>query len=132
MQSVGRQLAVFTLGMVLFVLLAAGPSFAVAGWKGVEGLLYASLLCLIPGWMTVFVSDLLRHRESSAYIVLVGTGFRMVFVLAGMVVVNALRADLGFREFTVWLIVSYLVALALETWAVLAPAPAASRSSVVD
>ena len=132
MQSVGRQLAVFTFGMMLYVLLVSGLSFAVAGWRGVEGLLYASLLCLIPGWMTVFVSDLLKHRESSAYIVLVGTGFRMLFVLAGMVAVNSLRADLGFREFTVWLIVSYLVALALETWAVLVPAPAASRSPVVD
>lgn len=130
MQSVGRQLAVFTFGMMLYVLLVSGLSFAVAGWRGMEGLLYASLLCLIPGWMTVFVSDLLKHRESSAYIVLVGTGFRMVFVLAGMVAVKSLRPDLGFREFTVWLIVSYLVALALETWAVLAPA--ASRSPVVD
>ena len=130
MQSVGRQLAVFTLGMMLYVLLVSGLSFAVAGWRGMEGLLYASLLCLIPGWMTVFVSDLLKHRESSAYIVLVGTGFRILFVLAGMVAVKSLRPDLGFREFTVWLIVSYLVALALETWAVLVPA--ASRSSVVD
>ena len=130
MQSVGRQLAVFTLGMMLYVLLVSGLSFAVAGWRGMEGLLYASLFCLIPGWMTVFVSDLLKHRESSAYIVLVGTGFRILFVLAGMVAVKSLRPDLGFREFTVWLIVSYLVALALETWAVLVPA--ASRSSVVD
>lgn len=130
MQSLGRQLAVFTIGMILYVLLASGLSFAVAGWRGVEGLVYASLLCLIPGWMTVFVGDILKHRESSAYIVLVGTGFRMLFVLVGMVAIRSLRPDFGFREFTVWLIVSYLVALALETWAVLVPA--ASRNPVVN
>ena len=130
MQSLGRQLAVFTIGMILYVLLVSGLSFAVAGWKGVEGLMYASLLCLIPGWLTVFVGDILKHRESSAYIVLVGTGFRMLFVLVGMVAIKSLRSDLGFREFTVWLIVSYLVALALETWAVLVPA--ASRNPVAD
>ena len=128
MQSLGRQLAVFTIGMILYVLLASGLSFTVAGWRGVEGLVYASLLCLIPGWMTVFVGDILKHSESSAYIVLVGTGFRMLFVLLGMVAIRSLRPDLGFREFTVWLIVSYLVALALETWAVLVPA--ASRNPV--
>ena len=32
---------------------------------------------------------------------------------------RSLRPDLGFREFVVWLIVDYLVALALETWMVL-------------
>ena len=46
----------------------------------------------------------------------------MLFVFLGIVTIRTLRPDLKFREFTVWLIVSYLVALALETRAVLVPA----------
>jgi hypothetical protein len=122
MQSTGFQVAVFTIGMVLYVLLMSGLAYALAGWVGVEGLVYAGLLCLIPGWMTIFVGGILKHRGSSAYLVLVGTSFRMLFVFLGIVTIRTLRPDLKFREFTVWLIVSYLVALALETRAVLVPA----------
>ena len=121
MRSIGDRLAVFTIGMLIFTAAAAGVAFGIVGWPGVEGVLYSSVLCLVPGWLTVFVSDLMKHRDSSAYAVLVGTGLRMVFVFLGIFVVGALRPGLGFREFTGWLVVSYLVALALETWVILAP-----------
>jgi hypothetical protein len=87
-------------------------------------LAYSLILSLIPGLLTVFAGELLRHRNLSAYVVLVGGGFRMLFVLLGMFAVSALRPDLGFRQFTVWLIVCYLVALALETALVLPPVTA--------
>ena len=113
-----------TAGMLVVGLLLAVIAYGVSGLPGLEGLAYSLILCLIPGLLTVFVGDLLKHRDLSAYVVLVGGGFRMLFVLLGMFAVSALRPDLGFRQFTVWLIVCYLVALALETALVLPPATA--------
>jgi hypothetical protein len=46
----------------------------------------------------------------------------MTFVLIGLFVVGAMRQDLGFREFTVWLIPTYMVALGIETSILLTPA----------
>jgi len=121
MRSVARQQVVFTAGMLIVGCMEAAIAFGLAGLKGIEGVGYSVLLCLVPGWLTIFAGDLLRHKNLAVYAVLLGTGLRVVFVLLGMFVINALRSDLGFREFTVWLISGYLVALALETWMVLTP-----------
>ena len=129
MQSLSRRQAVFTVGMLVFGGIAAAVAFGLVGLWAVEGVSYSVLLCLVPGWLTIYSGVLLKRTELSAYIVLVGTGLRVVFVLLGLFVVGALRQDLGFREFTVWLIVSYLVALALETWIVLLPASSEAVSN---
>ncbi len=129
MQSLSRRQAVFTIGMMVFGGVAAAVAFGLVGLRAVEGVSYSVLLCLVPGWLTIYSGVLLKRTELSAYIVLVGTGLRVVFVLLGLFVVGALRQDLGFREFTVWLIVSYLVALALETWIVLLPASSEAVSN---
>ena len=121
MQSLIRRQAVFTLGMLLCGALEVAAAVVCIGAKGAEGAGYAVLLCLIPGWLTVYAGDLMKRRGLGAYIVLVGTALRMLFVLIGLLAVTTLRHDLGFREFTVWLLVSYLVGLALETWIVLLP-----------
>lgn len=121
MQSLSRRQAVFTVGMLVCGCLEAAIAFGLVGVKGAEGVAYSVLLCLVPGWLTIYASDLMRLRDLAAYIVLVGTGFRMLFVLVGLLVVGALRPDLGFREFVVWLVASYLVSLGLETWMVLSP-----------
>jgi hypothetical protein len=76
---------------------------------------------LVPGWLTIYIGDLLRHRDIAAYAVIAGTAVRMMFVLLGLFAVGLVRPDLGFREFTVWLIVGYMVSLALEAWMVLLP-----------
>ena len=128
MQSLVRRQAVFTVGMLVCGGLEAAVAFGWVGSKGVEGVAYSVLLCLIPGWLTIYAGDLMRHRDLASYVVLVGTALRMLFVLLGIFAVGALRQDLGFREFTVWLIISYLVALALETWMVVAP----SKSEVAS
>ena len=129
MQSLSRRQAVFTIGMLVFGGIAAAVAFGAVGLKAVEGVCYSVLLCLVPGWLTIYSGVLLKRPELSAYIVLVGTGLRVVFVLLGLFVVGALRPDLGFREFTVWLVISYLVALALETWIVLLPASSEAVSN---
>ena len=129
MQSLARRQAVFTIGMLVFGGVAAAIAFGSVGLKAVEGVCYSVLLCLVPGWLTIYSGVLLKRPELSAYIVLVGTSLRIMFVLLGLFAVGVLRQDLGFREFTVWLIVSYLVALALETWIVLLPASSEAAQS---
>ena len=121
MQSLVRRQTVFAGGMLVCGCLEAAIAFGLVGIKGAEGVAYSVLLCLIPGWLTIYVSELLKLHDLAAYVVLVGTGFRMMFVLLGFFVVGMLRPDLGFQEFVVWLIANYLVSLGLETWTVLAP-----------
>ena len=121
MQSLARRQVVFTLGMLFCGVVGAAVALGWVGVKGVEGVTYSVLLCLVPGWLTIYAADLMRQRSLAAYIVLVGTGLRILFVLLGLMAVATLRQDLGFREFTVWLVASYLAALVLETWIVLLP-----------
>ena len=128
MKTLGGRLLALTAGMLVVGGLLAVVAYGVSGLLGLEGLAYSLILCLIPGLMTVFAGELLKHHNLSAYIVLVGGGFRMLFVLLGMFAVSALRPELGFRQFTVWLIASYLVALALETALVL-PSPVVPKSA---
>jgi len=119
MQSLARRQTVYTTGMLLVGGLEAAIAFGVVGLPGVEGVVCSVLLCLVPGWLTIYVSSLIQGSEIAPYAVLLGTGFRMCFVLVGLLAIRSVRPDLGFREFAVWLVVNYLVALALETWIVL-------------
>ena len=121
MQSLSRRLAAFALVMLVCGGLEAIVAYGLVGVRGVEGVCYSVLLCLIPGLLTIYVGELMRNADLGAYVVLIGTGFRLLFVLLGVFVVCEIRAGLGFREFTVWLIFAYLVSLAFETWMVLLP-----------
>lgn len=121
MKTLGGRLMALTVAMLVSGLVLGAAGFAVVGPPAVEGVVYSTLLCLVPGLLTVFLGEFLKHRDLSAYVVLAGGGLRMVFVLLGMFAVTTLRADLGFREFTLWLLISYLVSLAVETAVILAP-----------
>ena len=120
MQSLLFRQAVFTLGVAGFCGLELLIAF-LCGMRGNELVVGSILLCLVPGWMTIYAGDLLKLRDLSAYVVLIGTGLRMMFVLIGFIAVAMFRPDLDLREFAVWVVASYLVALALETWMVLIP-----------
>ena len=121
MYSQAKRQILFTLGMLVCGCLEAVVAVGLVGVRGAEGVAYSVVLCAVPGWLTIFTSSLLRQNDIAAYVVLIGTGFRVLFVFLGVFVVGGLRPDLGFREFTVWLIVGYMVALILETWLVLLP-----------
>ena len=125
MRSVAVRQAVFTLGMVLVGFSEVGL-LSLTGRQGLNEVLGSVALCLIPGWMTIFAGELLRFRDLSAFIILVGMGLRMMFVLIGLLAVAMFVPGVDLREFAVGLVVGYLVALALETWLVLSPA---SKSS---
>ena len=97
-------------------LLLAGPAYLVAGVDGLEGLTYAGLLCLVPGWLVfVIAAKSSGAGQQMSMAILGGMGLRMVFVLVGLVVIQSQRPELQFREFVVWLLVFYRATVALET-----------------
>lgn len=118
MRSLAYSQALFVLGMVLSCVVEAMAAYWWIGALGVEGVVYSSLFCLVPGCITILIVGVTREGGLAAYSILVGIGLRVIFVIAGLLAIKAFRHDLGFREFVVWLIVNYLVALALETWVV--------------
>lgn len=129
MQSLTRRQAVFTLGLLGVGCLEAVIAWFLVGLPGVEGVGYSVLLCLVPGWLTIFVANRLRSSPVAAFAVLLGAGLRMIFVLTGLFAVRLLRPELGLAEFAIWLVVAYSAALGLETWIVVA---SESSGSTVD
>jgi hypothetical protein len=96
-------------------LVVTGPAYMLSGVLGLEGASYAAVLCLIPGWLVFSVVDRYFVAHAQVAGVLVGTVLRMLFVLAGLVAVKAIRPELGFREFIVWILVFYMATLLTET-----------------
>ena len=95
--------------------LFAGPAYMLRGTLALEGLTYATLLCLVPGWVVVYVTARYPECGSQATAVIMGTGLRMAFVLVGMVMLKNMRPEFGHYEFQFWLILSYMAFLFLET-----------------
>lgn len=111
------RLALATTGLWTILLL---PAWLLAEWNGILGLTISAGLCVIPGWVVFFAGPRYVAPDSQAlFLALGGTGLRMVFVLVGMLGVRAVLPQLGFREFTLWLLVFYLATLVIETWMVL-------------
>ena len=121
-------------GLVLWLLLA-GPAYLLAGKNGLEGLSYAAILCLLPGGLVFFLASRYGVANTPVSVVLSATVVRLLFVLAGTLVVLAVRQDLRFREFVVWLLAFYMATLVAETWLVLrrpSEQPAEPNTSQTD
>ena len=109
-----------SLAAVVLWLALSGPAWFVAGREGLIGLSSAAALCLVPGWTVFWIAAAYGAAGAEVPLVILGgTALRMVFVLLGMVVVQSVNPRLGFREFTLWLLVFYLSLLAVETCLVL-------------
>ena len=115
------RLLVFLASMLFCCGIAAIAAMRLVGFRAVEGVVCAGVLCVLPGSLTVIASNFFRRGRFSVYLVLFAMVNRLLFVLVGVLSLGVIRADLGFFEFMVWLIPIYLVALALETWLVLLP-----------
>lgn len=104
----------------------SGPAAALAGRKALEGLTYAAVLCLLPGWLTFVMAAGLAASSGRRQVlaVLGGTAVRLLAVLGGGLAVRVWRPHLGFQEFLVWLVVFYLAALVVETRSLLKQAAA--------
>ena len=97
-------------------LVLALPARWVGGIAGLEGLTWAIGLCLLPGLMVLTVTGLLPKLATAPQAILFSTTARMLLVLVGVLVIREARPELGFREFFSWLIVSYMAALAMESY----------------
>ncbi len=98
-------------------LLMAGPAWLVAGTKGIQGLSIATAVCFIPGVLFCFVVIIFRKAVTeSPLLIMAWSGIRLFFVLGGVLLIRMIRPDLGWKEFLVWLILSYFVNLAIDTW----------------
>ncbi|MFO1094913.1 MAG: hypothetical protein U0992_16650 [Planctomycetaceae bacterium] len=117
------------LATVCLWLAAAVPAWLLAGAAGLEGLTYALLLCLAPGVVTLQILKSEDDPHQALKAMLLGFGLRMGVVFAGILVLRLVRPDLGPREFYLWLVVGYLVTLAVETRQVLADDAQTRRTS---
>ena len=123
------------IGMAIVWLLLVGPAYLISGFRGLEGLSFAALLCSLPVWPVFWFVERLSaatidgrpNPAAPSLAVLGGGGARMMVALVGCLVLTDVRPDFSFWDFTVWLLVFYLVALALESWLVLRRVSAQSR-----
>ena len=95
--------------------LAAGPAYLIGAGSGIEGLTYAVIVCLIPGYLALEVAERSLRADRAMMGMLVGMGVRMAFVLIAVLVCQQVRPDLQLKEFHIWLVVAYMVMLAAET-----------------
>ena len=102
-----------------FWLVLTGPAWLLAGPLGLQGLSIAAVLCVVPGFVVLFISARGQTSANPASLVLLSTTMRLLVVLFGVLVVQKVRPDLQFWQFLVWIIVFYLATLLLETFVVL-------------
>ena len=91
------------------------PAYAIAGPQGLEGSAYAAILCLLPGWLVVYLTARYPNAGSPLMAMLLGMGLRMACVLVGIVVLMDVRPGWGMWEFYTWLLCDYFAFLAIET-----------------
>jgi hypothetical protein len=93
----------------------AGPAYGVGGPPAVVGLSAAVLVCLLPGLVVLGLQSGWLGRLQDLMSLLVAMGLRLVFVLAGALLVHQAWPDIPATAFLIWLVPAYLVALAVET-----------------
>jgi hypothetical protein len=91
------------------------PAQRLVGPEAVEGLTYATLLCLIPGLILFPVVGFLQREASPVAVMGISTMLRLMTVGIGALVILKLKADFGFPEFLIWLLICYFASLLVET-----------------
>ncbi|MFQ5730650.1 MAG: hypothetical protein ACE5KM_01720 [Planctomycetaceae bacterium] len=115
-QSLAARCGILAAAVVALWIVLAGPAWLMAGTAALEGLSYAAVLCLLPGWVVFAIASRARESNRQATVtILGGMGLRMLFVLGGMLGVQAMRPHLGLNQFVVWLLIYYVATVALET-----------------
>ncbi len=97
--------------LILWVLLA-GPAWLAASTRGLTGLSFAILLCMVPGCIAVMVKVLLQLSDVAFF--LLASGLRLSFVVGGALIAKTTVGDLAFLEFPLWLLLSYMFVLSVE------------------
>lgn len=122
---------VMRLGVVVLGvwLAAAVPAWLLAGVAGLEGLAWSAVLCFVPGGITLAAVDRLDERKRPVFGMLLGTGLRLAFAVWGGFVIALARPQLRLREFFGWLVLFYLITLAVETRLLLRERPTADQAN---
>jgi hypothetical protein len=110
----GRLLA-FTALVGGLGLACGGIGYALNGWLGVECAIWATALCLPPGWLVFSLEPLYRSPRQALNGTLVGTFVRMGIVAGGAMLATTVRPELPRVPLIVSLGVVYLGALTFET-----------------
>jgi len=113
---VKRRLIHLLAGVAILWLLSAGPAYAFGGETGLLHSAVAALLCLVPMAVTQVWSDwtLEGKPEQQLAAVFGGTSLRMGFVLILGMVLYFNVPEFQAVGFWIWVVVFYLVTLALE------------------
>uniref|UniRef100_A0A7C2JW31 Uncharacterized protein n=1 Tax=Schlesneria paludicola TaxID=360056 RepID=A0A7C2JW31_9PLAN len=98
-------------------------SYLAAGWLGAECAVWATALCLPPGWLVFSLEPLYRSPRNALYGSLVGTGVRMAVVAGGALLAVTVRPELPKIPLIACLAVLYLGALTFETLVLLRGLP---------
>ncbi|MDA0833307.1 MAG: hypothetical protein O2955_05650 [Planctomycetota bacterium] len=116
LSRVVRQCLVLTLGIASLWVVLYFPASRIAGSRGIEGLTYAALLCLAPGYIALLLTHVMvaagSHAGNGA---MLSTALRLMVVGIAVVLLQSARPDLRFWHFHIWVVVFYGAALALET-----------------
>jgi hypothetical protein len=100
---------------VVWIVLAV-PIVIYSGSAGLEGLCWAVILCLVPGCLVVGLQEIVPSMSAAPHAVMLATVVRMLFVTGGVVLLRAIRPELLTMEFVACLVISYLAALAAESY----------------
>lgn len=91
------------------------PAFLTVGMRAVEGLGYATILCLVPGIIVFLISGYLYRETAPVTVMAVSTLVRLMIVGIGTLVILKLRPEFGLTDFLIWLLICYFASLLVET-----------------
>ena len=97
--------------------------YALNGWLGVECAVWATALCLPPGWLVFSLEPLYRSPRHALNGTLIGTLVRMGVVLGGVMLAEVLQPELPKLPLIISLGVVYLGSLTFETLVLLKGLP---------
>jgi hypothetical protein len=100
----------------------SGPAFWHGGREGVLTLTFAVVLCVVPGLMVLGAVSRFRGPDRRAWAILFGTGLRLAFVLAGVLVATKF-GGWRLRDAWFWIVLVYLFVLLVETLLILKAYP---------
>ena len=99
------------LGLVLWI-----PMSHLFGAMGVEGLVLAAVLCLVPGLLVLVLQPVWSACGLEGFGALAGGVVRTLFALAGFLTIRRFYPEMPPIMFGSLLSVFYLVSLGAETW----------------
>lgn len=122
-----RQIGILAGACVALWVLLAYPAFRLGGSAGLAYSLVAGALCLVPtlGTLAWTARSLRGSPDQQLVAVLGGTGLRIAFVLVTGLILYFSVPFFAQEGFLIWLVVFYLLTLALEVGVFLSHRPAA-------